>query len=230
VDRQTRKAIKSDKFAEEVTQTWDFISEHKKETTRYGLIALAAIVVGAGIYFFINHQAAAREESLATALKDDPALVPAKTPPILTPDQSSARSKLYEPIALKDHGTLEGSIAQMSLAEIEAEKGTPEGHAAAEKMYQDVMDSAPKDYASVARIALAQAYAGDGKMTEAKALIQDAIDHPTALVSKEEAQLQMAIILEKSNPAEAKKLLTPLVNSRTALSRSAVTELGQLPQ
>lgn len=231
MDRQTRKSIKSDKFAEEVSQTWEFLTEHSEETKRYGLIALAVLVIGAGIYFYHNHQVNARQEMLAKAMLADPALAPSQTPPALTDDQIQQRVKLYQPIATQEHGTLEGSIAQMMLASIQADKGTPEGTAAAEKMYQDVMDSAPSDYASVARVALAQAYAGDGKLDEAKKLLQYAIDHPTSLVSKESATLQMAMILEKPNPTEAKKLLQPLVQStRGTISRAAVTEMGQLQQ
>lgn len=231
MDRQTRKAIKSDKFAEEFTHGWEFLTEHSKETKRYGIIALAVIVVGAGAYYFYNHQVSGREDALAQAMKADPALVPTQTPPVLTDDQVKARAKLYEPIASQDHGTLEGSIAEMMLASIQADKATPEGFANAEKMYQDVIDSAPKDYASVARLALAQAYAGDGKIEQAKTTLQYVIDHPTTLVSKEEATLQLASILGKSNPTEAKKLLDPLVRSqRGAISRSAVNELSQITQ
>lgn len=231
MDRQTRKSIKSDKFAEEVSQTWEFFTEHSQETKRYGLIALAVLIIGLGIYFYHGHQVSARQEMLAKAMLADPALAPSQTPPALTDEQIQQRQKLYQPIAAEQHGTIEGSVAQMMLAAIQADKGTPEGTAAAQKMYQDVMDSAPTDYASVARIALAQSYAGEGKLEQAKTLLQYAIDHPTALVSKESATLNMAQILEKSNPAEAKKLLQPLVQSpHGAVSRAAVTEMGQFAQ
>jgi hypothetical protein len=230
VDRQTRKNIKTDKFAEEVTHTFEFLSEHGAQTRRYGLIGLAVLVVGLGIYFFHSHQVSARETALAQAMKDDPAMAPTQTPPVLTEDQIKGRVKLYEPIVSNYHGTLEGAIAEMTLASIQAEKGTPEGTAAAEKMYQDVIDSAPTDYASVARLALAESYAGEGKTDQAKKLLQNIIDHPTTLVSKEQATLAMASVIEQSNPAEAKKLLDPLVRSRAPISRAAVNEIGKIPQ
>ena len=65
---------------------------------------------------------------------------------------------------------------------------------------------------------------------EAQDLVQHLIDHPTALVSKEAATIEMADILMRSNPAEAKKLLQPLSTStRPAVSRAAIDEIGRLP-
>jgi hypothetical protein len=97
-------------------------------------------------------------------------------------------------------------------------------------MYKDVMDSAPKEFSAWARISLAQVYASENKMQDARALLEYLIAHPTETISKEQATIELAEILAKSNPAEARKLVEPLRNSRTAVSRTAIDVVGRLPQ
>ena len=65
MDRHTRKNLKTDKFAQEVSHTFDFLSDHRTETIRYGSIGLAVILVLAGIYFYRGHAQSVREEVLA---------------------------------------------------------------------------------------------------------------------------------------------------------------------
>ena len=52
--RITRKELKSDKFALEVEQTVDFVTEHRRELMLYGSIAVAVAVVAVGIYFYMR--------------------------------------------------------------------------------------------------------------------------------------------------------------------------------
>jgi hypothetical protein len=56
------------------------------------------------------------------------------------------------------------------------------------------------------------------------------MDHPTDLVSKNQAAFELAKVLAPSQPAEARKLLLPLASSGTDVSQSAVVALGELPQ
>jgi len=72
--RITRKNLKSDKFAEEVTTIWDWTAEHKTEVVRYGSIALAVVLIAAGIFYYLRYQANQREDALAAALRETVAL------------------------------------------------------------------------------------------------------------------------------------------------------------
>jgi hypothetical protein len=82
----------------------------------------------------------------------------------------------------------------------------------------------------VAKLALAAVYGGEGKRGEGEKLIQSVIDHPNVLVSKEQATMELAELIEKSDPQRARKLMEPLRTSpRPNLSRAAVTALGQIP-
>jgi predicted negative regulator of RcsB-dependent stress response len=230
--RITRKNLKSDPFAQEVSTIWDWIGEHKDEVIRYGSIGLAVVLIAAGIFYYVRYQAGVREDALANALRIDGANVGGQPQPgmlqFATQDEKDkAWDKAFADVAAKYHGTQEGAIAEMYLASQSADKGDL---AAAEKRYLDVVDSAPKAYASMARLALAETYEAEGKNTEAEKILRDAMNHPTITVSKDEATIQLAMLIGKTNPDEARKLLEPLRTSRTAISRAAVQALGDLGQ
>jgi predicted negative regulator of RcsB-dependent stress response len=233
VKRQTRKDLKTDKFAQELGQTVDFISHHRSESLRYGAIALALLVIVGGIYIYTRHQTTVRQEALAEAMKLNTAVVsPTPQPPNLIfatqAELDKAWTKAFTDLATNFHGSEEGSIAQIYLAAKQSDKGNL---AEAEKMYKDVMDSGPKEYSAWARISLAQVYASENKMTDARALLDYLIAHPTDTISKEQATIELAEILAKSNPAEARKLIEPLRTfPRTAVSRAAIDVYGRLPQ
>jgi predicted negative regulator of RcsB-dependent stress response len=232
VDRHTRKNLKSDKFAQEVTHTFEFVSEHRNTVVRYGSIAVAVILVGVAIFFYLRHQEGAREEALAQALRIDLANIGAPNPNLpgalvfpTQDDKDKARQKAFSEIAAKYHGTQEGAIAEFSLASDAADKGNL---ADAEKRFRDAMDSAPKLYAALARMALAQVYQAEGKNGEAEKLLKEAVANPTATVSKEEAVIQLALLQAKNDPCAARKVLEPMRADRTAISRAAVQALGDI--
>ncbi len=231
MDRQTRKGLKTDKFAQEVTHGFQFLTEHSSEAIKYSALAAAVIVLGAGIYFYNRHQATVRGEALAQALRIDDATVGANVQAAnihynTQEEKDKARGTALTEVASKYHGTAEGAIAGIYLASDVADKGNlPE----AEKRYKDVMDSAPKDYAALARLSLAQVYAGENKTAEAEKLLREAVANPTATVSKESATIELARLIGKTKPAEARKLLEPLRTERTSVSRAAVSALGEIP-
>jgi tetratricopeptide (TPR) repeat protein len=232
MDRRTRKQLKSDKFAQEVGQTFEFVTTHRTDIIRYGSVALAAILVAGGIYFYHRHAVSVREEALAQALRiDDAKVSPTPQPPNMTfatqQEQEAAWNKAFSDLTVNYRGTQEGAIGGIYLGGRLAEQGKVDQ---AEKILKDVIDSAPKEYAALAKMALAQIYAGQGKVDQAKSLIQQVIDHPTVMVSKEEAQIQLAEILSRTDPAAARKILDPLRTGRTAVSRAAITAMGNIPQ
>lgn len=228
MDRKTRKNLKTDKFALEVTNIFDWAALHKKEVIRYGCIVLVVAAIAAGTYFYIRYRAGVRQEALAAALKIDGANVGQNAQPgmLIFPtqeDKDKAWDKAFTDVAAKYHGTEEGAIAEIYLAARDVDKGDL---ANAAKRYQDVMDSAPVAYASMARMSFAQVLAGEGKTADAEKLLREAIAKPSVTVSKDEATIQLALITCKSQPDEARKMLEPLRTDRTAVSRAAVQALS----
>ncbi len=232
MDRQTRKKLKTDNFAVEAGHMFEFLTEHPDDVKRYGIIAVAVLLLVGGIYFYRNHQATAREEALAQAMRvEDSQVSNNPVPPNLTfktvEEKDQAWNKAFTDLATKYRGSREGAIGGIFLASKAADKGNmPE----AEKLYKDVVDSAPSDFASMASLSLASVYAAEGKQSDAEKLLRDLIKNPTTLVSKEQASIDLAGVLIKTNPTEARKVLEPLRIGRSAVSRAAVTMLGNLPQ
>jgi predicted negative regulator of RcsB-dependent stress response len=230
VDRQLKKVVKNDEFKQQVWHSIDFVKDHTADVKKYGAIALAVLVVVGAIYFYIGHQADAREEALAHALRVDQGTVGSNTQAAnlhfdTQEEKDKASEKAFREVAAKYPGTQEGAIALMNLGQAAVDKGDlPEG----EKDLKNVVDSAPAAYASQAALALAQLYDIEGKSAEAEKLLDNLIKHPTVTVSKDEAELAMAKVKAKTDPAAARKMLEALQTQRNAISKAAVSAMGEI--
>ncbi|MCU1334661.1 MAG: hypothetical protein JWO19_242 [Bryobacterales bacterium] len=230
MDRHTRKELKTDKFAQGVGSGVEFLSHHRGQAMRWSLIGLAVVVIVGGIWLYRGHQATLRAELLGKAMQVDDATVGAPQPPRLnftTPeDKEKARLAAFSDVAVKYPGSQEGAIAQLAVAAAQADKGQIDE---ALKTFKDISDNAPDPYDSVAKLSLAQIYESQGKTPDAEKLLRQLIDKPTVFVSKEQATLELAKAMAKSNPVEARKLVEPLsANPRTAVSRAAVAVMGSI--
>ncbi len=65
MDRQTRKDLKTDKFAEDVFDVFGWASAHKTEVVRYGAALIALVLIAVGVMYYNRSQATAREEALS---------------------------------------------------------------------------------------------------------------------------------------------------------------------
>ena len=232
MDRQTRKDLKTDKFAEDVFDVFDWASVHKAEVARYGAILVVVVLIIVGVVYYNRGQAAAREEALAKALRIDDATTgevvqPANMHFDTEAEKDKARIQAFTELSAKYKGTQEAAVADMYLGSYAVDAGNL---AEAEKRYKKVVDDGPKAYAGLARLSLAQVYSSEGKMADAEKVLRDAIANPSLTVSKEHATIVLGQLLAQSNPAEAHKLLDPLRTSlRGAISRTAITDSANLP-
>ncbi|MEO8024893.1 MAG: tetratricopeptide repeat protein [Bryobacteraceae bacterium] len=232
MDKINRKDLKHDKFAEEVIHSVDFIADHRKQAIRYGSIALVVIVLGFGMFFYMRHQHTVREELLRDAMLTFDANISPNAPEGMkafpTQDEKDkAMKKAFSNLADNYSGSMEGEIGRYFLGVNAADKGKLDE---AGKYFEKVADSGQKDYGSLARLALAQIQVGQGKNADAEKTLRYVADHPTTLVSKEQAQIELAKVIAKRDPAEARKMLEPLRTDRTAISQAAVQTLAQISQ
>jgi predicted negative regulator of RcsB-dependent stress response len=233
VDRQTRKDLKTDKFAEEVVDVFEWTSLHKAQVARYGVVLVALVLIVVGVVYYNRSQAAVRQEALTKALRVDDATTGTNFQATnlhfdTEGDKTKAKVQAFTDLSAKYNGTQEGAIADIYLASYATDQGRLEE---AEKRYKRVVDDGPKAYAGLARISLAQVYSSEGKLAEAEKILREAIAKPTPTVSKEQASLVLGELLSKSNPAEAHKLLDPLrTSTRAAISRTAITDAANIPQ
>lgn len=229
--RITRKELKTDKFALEVEHTVTFFEEHQRDILRYGGIALVAILLIVVFAYFRSQQHASREEALAQAIRvqEAPAGGISATGGLAFPTQQAKdqeATKAFTEVETKYSGSAEGEIAGYYLGAIKADEGKL---AEAEKNFHDVAEKADANYASLAKLSLAQIYFADGRDSQGEAVLRDLIAHPTVFVSADQATILLARYIGAKNPKEARKLLEPLRTRPGAAGQVAINTLAELP-
>lgn len=226
MDKLTRKELKSDKFALEVQHSVEYVSHHRRQMIRWGVPAIAVVLVAIGIFWYRTYRHNVRQEALhATMLIQNSTVGPSQSEYVVTFPTAAARKtavvKAWRDLAAKYPGTEEADIADFFLGTNAADEGNlPE----AAKHFQAAIASGSGPYASEAKLALAQIYAAQGKPNDGVQLIQSVIDHPTVMVSKDAAVLALADLIKTSDPQRAKKLVDPLrTSTRSAVSKAAIT-------
>jgi predicted negative regulator of RcsB-dependent stress response len=232
VDRLTRKELKTDKFAIEVQHGVEYVSEHRKQMVRWGIVAAVVAVAVVAWIIYSNYEHGVREQKLGEALRIQNAQIGPTSANqwVLTYPTDEARRQALNAalteLATKYGGSEEGTVAQYLLGTSAADKGNlPE----AERRLKEAIDG-KGPYTSMATLALARVEAGEGRISDAENLLRGLIQKPTVFVSKEQATIVLAQILGPSRPAEARKLLEPLRTARASISRIAITEIDSLPR
>lgn len=231
MDKHEREQLKHDAFVEEVSHGLDYASSHKKQLTLYGSIAAVVVAGGLGWWWWSDKQAAERQTALESALQTQQAAIgPGDNPFIKVfktkAEKDAAIVKEFGALAAKYPGKFESTVSQYYVGITYADQGNfPE----AEKHFQSAVDGGDKEVASLARYALVQIYLKQNKQAEAEKLLRYLAENPTTMMSKENAQIELAKLLAKSNPAEAQKLLEPLrqMTARAAVSRWAITAFSE---
>jgi predicted negative regulator of RcsB-dependent stress response len=226
----TRKEMRTDGFAVAVEHNVEFVSSHRKQMIQYGAIALVAILAGAGIYAYLTHAKTVREEQLAEAItiqesQVTPGALPGSGGYASEDAKATAAQKAFGAVASEHSSTKEGLIAEYYLGSIAADTGKMDE---ARKHFQTVADSSDKDYSSLANLSLAEVDYMQNKAADGEKILRGLMEHPSILVSKDQATLSLARHLVKSNPAEARKLLDPLIKQTNVASQIAVGVMSEI--
>jgi predicted negative regulator of RcsB-dependent stress response len=229
----TRKELlKQDKFTVEAGHTVDYLSTHRKEVVRFGGIALALIVLVAAVFYYRSSQLSVREQVLGEAIALSSAPVgtaPAGGGPSF-PSQTAkddAVTKAFTKLGLDYSGTVEAYVGEYYLAAKALDAGKVDD---ARKNYREVADHANANYASLAKLAIAQLDFAENRLPESETLLKDLMDHPTDLVSKTQATFTYAKVISQTKPDEARKLFLQIASERSDVSQIALTAMNELPQ
>jgi predicted negative regulator of RcsB-dependent stress response len=223
--------MRTDPFAVAVEHNVEYVAEHRKQLIRYGSIALAVILAAVGIYAYLGHQKTLREDQLADAISIQESQVLAGSQPGQTgvyPTQEAkadAAKKAFTALAVAHSGTKEGYIAQYYLGCIAADSGKLDE---ARKQYEAVVSGADKDYAALANLSLAEVDYAQNRGAEGEKILRQLVEHPTLLVSKDQATISLARHLANTKPAEARKLLEPIIRASGGASQAAVAVMGEI--
>lgn len=224
---ELKEQLQHDQFTDAVSRTLDYVTLNRQKVTIWAIVAVVVLAIAGGTYWYSSHARSVRQQDLQAAFSVLEAQVGptnqfAKTFPTQEA-KTEASIKALQQVVAKDGGTREGWIAQYYLGTLKASKGDNKG---AETDLKTVAGS-KSDSAVLAKIALAQLYAGEKRVPEAQELLRSVVNQPTPLVSKAQAQILLAHLDESANPQQAKNILQSLrgPNQSPAVSR-AVNELS----
>jgi len=232
VARITRKELKTDKFALEVEHTVTFFDEHRRELVRYGAAAIGVVLLIVGYGVYSRHQHAAREAALVKAIQVQespvgPPMPGSQNPNFPTQDaKNQVALKVFTDLQNQYRGSEEAQIAEYYLGAIKADQGNL---AEAEKSFKQVADHGDSKYSSLAKFSLAQIYFAQGQDAQGESTLRDVMAHPTIYVSKEQAAISLAHYLAAKKPAEARKLLEPLLSQPGTVGQEALKAHSDLP-
>ena len=218
-----KEQLQHDQFTDSVSGVLHYATSHKQRMLQWGLVALVVLVLVGGAFWLSSYRRGQRQADLQAAFTVlDTQVGPhndyAKT--FATQDQKTTASiKALQSVVEKDRGTREGFLAQYYLGTLKAQKNDASGAEADLK----VVANSSSDSAALAKIALAQLYLANGRGSEAQNLLKALVNKPTDLVSKAQAQVLLAQLDQKANPAEAQRILQGLKKSgeSPAVSRAA---------
>jgi len=219
VDKSLQNVIKHDQFVETVGQASEYASGHKKQLAIYIGAAVALAVIGYGIWSYMGAQRAERQLALGEAM----GIAQATTSRTVTEEKKVIDA--FAKVSSKYAGSKEGDIALYMLAMLDIERGDS---SAGEKKLKDVL-AGDKEPASLAKFTMSEILQGQGKNAEAEALLRELVASPTYMMPVEQSTLQLARLIAKTKPDEARKLLEPLRTARAPISTPALEILGTLP-
>jgi len=227
---ELKDQVQHDQFTDTFSSFLHYAKFHRNQLIRWTLAGIAVLALVGFAIWYASYRDALRQHDLDTAFQvldtpvgpANPADALAKTFP--TQDaKTKASMKALSDVVAKDGGTRQGLTAQYYLGTLKAQSGDTRG---AESDLNAVAGSG-NDCAPLAKIALAQLYGSENKISQAQGLLRNLVDKPSDLVSKAQAQILLAHLDETANPQEAKKILQSLKspNQDPAVSR-AVDQLS----
>lgn len=234
MDKATRDVLKSDPIASELTHAVEYAAKNRARVIRWGAIALVVLAIIAGFLYYRDRMAAERQAALAVALRVRDAQIgnpPGPDDPrqyfnTLGEKQAALRKSLIDVIT-KYSGSNEASLSHYQLGVLSADEGKAKE---AEDQFKQAEASGSGEYKAAAQWALQEIYVGDGRTKEAEAILRNFVAKPTDLVSKEQASIELAKLIAKTNPTEARALVEPLSRvDRSAVARYAQSVLVTLP-
>jgi tetratricopeptide (TPR) repeat protein len=229
MDRITRKSLKDDRFAAEVTHSVEFLARHRRQSLIYGGIALAVVVLVIGMYLYRQNRRSAAHEALYKALETYRALVTEEERPgrvtFRTQQEKNEKALRDFQAVVNDFSGTEATVAGYYLGLVYRDMGQLDE---AQKQLEEVISRNRSEVASLARLALAEVYVAQNKPDQARQQYDHLLKNPTTAVPESRTQLEMARFLGRQDPAEARKLLEELSKRTGTASVAANAMLREL--
>lgn len=229
MDTQTRRALKQDKFVTATNTGLEWVGANRSQVIRWTIATV--VVIGALIASLVIYQQrnSSANQLLGQALTiyetplaspDQPA-VPGQKTYATAADRAKAAYPLFEQAATQYSWLDAGQMAQYFAGVAELDMNNTSG---AEADLEKASHEHDSGVAALAKLALANEYAQTGRTSQAAALYQDLIQHPTSTVPKAAAQMQLAAMYETSDPQEAKHIYAQIEDQDKGSSAAEMAE------
>jgi predicted negative regulator of RcsB-dependent stress response len=229
---ELKEQLQHDHFTDAVSDVVTYALSNRERLIRWVVVATVVLLLAGGAVWFASYRRSIRQQALDSALRvvESPVGTSNRLPNSY-PTQNAkqqAEIKIFSDVVAKYGGTREGLIAQYYLGTTKVQKRDSKG---AESDLRRVADSR-SDFAALAKIALAQLYAGENRISDARKLLQNISNKPSDLVSKAQADILLAQLDVSTNPQEAKKILQSLrgPTQPPAVSRAVDQVSSELPK
>jgi tetratricopeptide (TPR) repeat protein len=213
VRSEVRHRLKEDRFAVATGEAVHWTVEHRQKLVVAGVVAGVVLAVLLGGFYFYQYRTQQASAELGQAIRTSEAFIrPANTPPdpnlqqesyASIKDRARAAEKKFQDVADRYGYTNPGQMARYFVGVMRLQEGNTAG---AEQQLKEVANSRNRELASLAKMALAGLYASSNRTKQAIDLYNEVISNPTNLVSKTDAQLQLAAFYEQTQPQEALKV------------------------
>jgi tetratricopeptide (TPR) repeat protein len=230
VAKISRKELKRDEIREELAGSVGYLVEHRNKVI---VIAVLAVVIGAGLAFYLGHRRTQRAEArkaLQGAIELFHGEVNTETRIgvitfTTTIERRTRTTEAFEAVKQQHPGTGEADTAEYYLALLDIEQ---EKYQEAQQKLESASRSDDAEAAALARLTLAGVYEQLEKDAEAREQYQYLVDNPTLMVPKERAQLALARFLGSREPEKAKEILNELVQEPGVLGGAATAALREV--
>lgn len=213
MDRRTRHELKQDEFRDSLVSIENYLKQHYKEIINASIIAVAAVGLGAGLWYYVQHQEASANADLGAALTTFRAYVGQPTPGQAGgPTYASAQEKYkkalqqFDAIVEKYKMPPRPKAVEIALYQAGVCQALLNDQAGAIRTLTEASAAHDKEVAAMAKFALAGELAKSGKTAEAAKLYQQLADDPTITVPRASALLALADTYRQSQPAQARQI------------------------
>ncbi len=227
---ELKDQLQHDHFTDAVSEVVGFTQAHRQLVIRWIIAAIAVLVIAGAAFWYASYRKSVREQDLQNAFEvlDRPVASPNPSAQSFPTEEAKRQASIQalSSVITKDGGSREGLIAQYYRGTLEAQNGDPKS---AEADLKPVANSS-NECAPLAKIALAQLYAAQNRVSEAQNLLREMVNKPSDLVSKAQAQILLARLDTTTNPQEAKRIVQSLKspNQDPAVARAADEISSQL--
>ena len=216
----TRHQLKEDRFQEVTRGAIAQAQAHRLQVTVALIFVLVVVIAGGGFGYWRNQQNDLASAAMGQAMNTyaAPILAPGapSDPTQLSFTSAAERDKQaeqqFQAIADKYPHTDSGRNALYMAAAVSLDAGQ---YSDAESKFKKVSESGNKDLAALAKLGLASVYEATNRTQDAINAYNDLMKKPTESVSREQAQLSLAELYEKKDPAQAKRIYDQLAAAKS---------------